>query len=149
VSHFRSVHSWLFALSQALLWLGAVLQSIFLLGVGRVFGGIARSGGGLAWNIGHNDFAPSARAGLYMGVHVTLTGIRGATAPFLGMALYLGWSARAIPGLGVELPAWSGIGDSLLATSAVLSGVAALGFRSLRRRIEAREAATTTAAPAQ
>jgi MFS family permease len=138
VSSFRSVHSWVFALSQALLWLGALWQSLGVLSLARVIGGVARSGGGLAWQIGHNDFAPSARAGLYMGVHVTLTGIRGAIAPFLGMALYLGWSARELPLFGVGLPAWSGLGDSLLLLSAVLSGVAALGFRSLKRRLEAR-----------
>jgi hypothetical protein len=67
--------------------------------------GAARSGGGLAWNIGHNDFAPSERAGAYMGVHVTLTGIRGAFAPFLGMALYLGWNADRCRS-PASLPAW-------------------------------------------
>ena len=73
-----------------------------------------------------------------MGAHVTLTGIRGAIAPFLGMALYLGWSARELPLIGLELPAWQGLGDTTLILSAVLSGVAALGFRSLKRRIERR-----------
>jgi hypothetical protein len=138
VSSFRSVHSWVFALAQALLWLGAIRHSLWILATARVVGGVARSGGGLAWNIGHNDFAPSARAGLYMGVHVTLTGIRGAIAPFLGMALYLGWSARELPLGGLTVPAWAGLGDTLLLLSAVLSGVAALGFRSLKRRLEAR-----------
>ena len=138
VSSFRSVHSWVFAFAQALLWIGAIGQSLWILGLARVVNGAARSGGGLAWNIGHNDFAPSARAGLYMGVHVTLTGIRGAIAPFLGMALYLGWSARPIPFTGLALPAWSGLGDTLLILSAVLSSVAALGFRSLKRRIDRR-----------
>ncbi len=138
VSSFRSVHSWVFAFAQALLWLGAIGQSLVLLALARVVNGAARSGGGLAWNIGHNDFAPSARAGLYMGVHVTLTGIRGAIAPFLGMALYLGWSARPLPFTELTLPAWAGLGDTLLILSAALSSVAALGFRSLKRRIERR-----------
>ncbi len=140
VSSFRSVHSWVFALAQTLLWVGALWHSLWILALARVVNGAARSGGGLAWNIGHNDFAPSARAGLYMGVHVTLTGLRGSIAPFLGMALYLGWNARAIPFTGLELPAWSGLGDTLLILSAVLSGIAALGFRSLKRRIERRAA---------
>ncbi len=138
VSSFRSVHSWVFALAQTLLWLGAIRHSLWIMAAARLINGAARSGGGLAWNIGHNDFAPSARAGLYMGVHVTLTGIRGAIAPFLGMALYLGWSARELPLVGASLPAWSGIGDSLMLASALLSGIAALGFRSLKRRIESR-----------
>ncbi len=138
VSSFRSVHSWVFAFAQALLWVGALAQSLWILGLARVVNGAARSGGGLAWNIGHNDFAPSARAGLYMGVHVTLTGIRGAIAPFLGMALYLGWSARPLPFSDLTLPAWAGLGDTLLILSAGMSSVAALGFRSLKRRIERR-----------
>ena len=45
----------------------------------------------LAWQLGHNDFARPDQLSAYMGVHVTLTGIRGATAPFLGMFLYVGW----------------------------------------------------------
>jgi MFS family permease len=143
VSSFRSVHSWVFALSQALLWLGAVQHSLLVMSLARVVGGAARSGGGLAWSIGHNDFAPSTRAGLYMGVHVTLTGIRGAIAPFLGMALYLGWSARPLA-FGLELPGWSGMGDALLLGAAGMSGCAALGFRSLRRRIERRGARALT-----
>jgi MFS family permease len=138
VSSFRSVHSWVFAFAQALLWVGAIAHSLGILALARVVNGAARSGGGLAWNIGHNDFAPSARAGLYMGVHVTLTGLRGAIAPFLGMALYLGWSARPLPFTSLALPEWAGLGDTLLILSAGLSSIAALGFRSLKRRIEAR-----------
>lgn len=136
VAAFRALHSWTFGLSQLLLWIGALQQSLFMIGLARVVMGAARSGGGLAWNIGHNDFAPSERAGAYMGVHVTLTGIRGAFAPFLGMALYLGWSARPIPGTGLTLPAWSGLGDLLMLISALMSGLSALGFRRLRQRID-------------
>lgn len=138
VSAFRAVHSWTFALSQVLLWLGAALQSLETIALARIVMGAARSGGGLAWNIGHNDFAPSERAGVYMGVHVTLTGIRGAFAPFLGMALYLGWSSRELPGLGLTLPAWGGMGDSLMLASAALSALSALGFRRLQKLIERR-----------
>jgi hypothetical protein len=124
-----------------LLWGGAALHSLETIALARIVMGAARSGGGLAWNIGHNDFAPSDRAGVYMGVHVTLTGIRGAFAPFLGMALYLGWSAREIPLVGVTLPAWTGMGDGLMLLSAALSGVSAIGFRRLQRLIERRSAA--------
>ena len=60
-------------------------------------------------------------------------------APFLGMALYLGWSAYPLP-LGVTLPAWSGLGELLMPLAAVLSGMSAVGFRNLQRRIEALQA---------
>jgi hypothetical protein len=69
--------------------------------MGRIVLGIANGGGMLAWNLGHHDFARGADAALYMGVHVTLTGVRGAFAPFLGTLIYTGMSAPfVIPGVG-------------------------------------------------
>jgi MFS family permease len=138
-SAFRATHAWTFSASQLLLWVGAVMQSFPMLLVARMVLGSARGGGGLAWNVAHNDFAPPDRVGLYMGTHVTLTGLRGLIAPFLGMALYLGWAAHELP-LGVTLPAWSGLGELLMPLAAVLSGVSAVGFRILQRRIEALQA---------
>jgi len=140
VSAFRAAHAWSFSLSQLLLWAGAATHSLLMVLVARMVLGAARAGGGLAWNLGHNDFAPPDRVGLYMGVHVTLTGMRGAVAPFLGMALYLGWAAHALPGIGAALPAWDGLGDLLMPVAAVMSGVSALGFRSLQKRIESLQA---------
>lgn len=138
-SAFRATHAWTFSLSQMLLWSGAAMQSLPLLFAARMVLGSARGGGGLAWNVAHNDFAPPDRVGLYMGAHVTLTGIRGLLAPFLGMGLYLGWAAHPLP-LGFTLPAWSGIGELLMPMAAALSGVSAIGFRNLQRRIEALQA---------
>jgi hypothetical protein len=140
VSAFRAAHAWSFSLSQLLLWAGAATQSLLVVLAARMVLGSARAGGGLAWNLGHNDFAPPERVGLYMGVHVTLTGLRGAVAPFVGMALYLGWAAHPLPGLGASLPAWEGLGDGLMPLAALMSGVSALGFRSLQRRISALQA---------
>ena len=51
---------------------------------------------------------------VYMGMHVTLTGVRSAFAPFLGMALYLGWDAKAY------VPGNSGLGAWLFLVSALL-----------------------------
>jgi hypothetical protein len=139
VSAYRAVHGWTFTASQLLLWAGAGTHSLVLILLSRCMQGAARGGGGLAWLLGHNDFTTSERAGLYMGVHVTLTGLRGAVAPFLGMALYLGWAAYALP-VGVTLPSWSGLGDALMPLAAVLSGISALGFRRLQKRIAALQA---------
>jgi hypothetical protein len=58
-----------FAASLPVLWIGAVLL------------GAAQAGANLGWNLGHNDFASVGRAQHYMGVHVTLTGLRGGVAP--------------------------------------------------------------------
>ena len=56
-----------------------------------------------------------------MGIHVTLTGVRGAIMPFLGMVLYLGIAETG------------GIGAHLFAIAALLSVVSWWGFRRLHR----------------
>ena len=70
-----------------LLWLGAVLLAF------------AYAGANLGWNLGHNDFASVGRAQHYMGVHVTLTGVRGAIGPPAGILIYQ-WLESLRPGLG-------------------------------------------------
>lgn len=135
ITRFRSRHSWLFALSLLLLWGGAALPSLPLIAAARMVLGLARGGGMLAWQLGHNDFADSERIGLYMGVHVTLTGLRGAVAPFAGMLLYVGWSSIEVLGTGLTVPGFEGIGAWLMLASSLLSSIAALGYLSLHRRI--------------
>jgi hypothetical protein len=134
-AEFRAKHSWLWVVSQAVMGVGTLLGSVFWIGFGRVVFGIARGGGNLAWSLGHNDFAHPERAGLYMGVHATLTGLRGVFAPFLGMLLYLGADARTLPG-GVALPALPALGGWMMVLAAGLALVATLGFARLQRRIE-------------
>jgi hypothetical protein len=56
--------------------------------IGRVADGLAQSGGAIAWNIGHLHFAEDDKAELYMGIHVSLTGLRGLLAPLFGTLLY-------------------------------------------------------------
>lgn len=70
--------------------------------IGRLFDGLAQSGGAIAWNIGHLHFAEDDRAELYMGIHVSLTGLRGLVAPFLGTVLYsfIDWGVFAL-GVGI------------------------------------------------
>ena len=60
--------------------------------------GLHQGGGSLAWTLGHLDFSRRHDAELYMGVHVTLTGLRGLIAPFVGVALggLIGWGAWAV-----------------------------------------------------
>jgi hypothetical protein len=139
-AEFRARHSWLWVISQALMGFGTILGSVFWIGFGRVVFGIARGGGNLAWSLGHNDFAHPERAGLYMGVHATLTGLRGAFAPFLGMLLYLGADSRTLPG-GLVLPALPALGGWMMVLAAGLALVATLGFARLQRRVERRRAA--------
>jgi MFS family permease len=88
VVRFRAIHSWAFAASTAMLLAGAVTLHVELLWAGAILKGVAFGGGVLGWNLGHHDFAPAQRASQYMGVHVTLTGIRGLLAPMIAVSLY-------------------------------------------------------------
>ena len=88
VVFFRAVHSWFFLISTLLVLASGIFVELPLLIAGVVCKGFAFGGGALAWNLGHLDFAPADRASEYMAVHVTLTGMRGLIAPFLGVTLY-------------------------------------------------------------
>lgn len=88
VIQFRRYHSWFFVASCALSTLAVHTGVAGLLFVSAVVQGLAFGGGALAWNLGHLDFAPAHRASAYMGVHVTLTGVRGLIAPFLSVGVY-------------------------------------------------------------
>ncbi len=88
VVDFRAVHAWSFVIAAALVFVGAIAHSMAVFYVSGIFLGIGFAGGSLAWNIGHQDFAPPERDAEYMGVHVTLNGMRGLVAPFLAVGLY-------------------------------------------------------------
>ncbi|MDQ7014002.1 MAG: MFS transporter [Planctomycetota bacterium] len=88
VIQFRKIHSWFFVVSCSITTVAVYTNTAGLLMVSAVVQGLAFGGGVLAWTLGHLDFAPAARASEYMGVHVTLTGVRGLIAPFLGVGMY-------------------------------------------------------------
>ena len=121
VVRFRFNQCYYMVFSMFLLWVGAELASLWILAVARFIGGLVRSAGGIAWQIGHNDFAPRANLAGYMSLHVTLTGLRGAIAPFLFMAFYLG------------LGDWAGLGPGVFLFATGVAVVAAWGFWRLKR----------------
>lgn len=88
VIQFRAVHSWVFVLSSICFGISIALGNSVGLWFAAAIRGIGFGGGVLAWNLGHQDFAPIEQSGRYMGLHVTLTGIRGLIAPAIGMGLY-------------------------------------------------------------
>ena len=102
-------------------------HSIAGLWVGAAIRGIGFGGGVLAWNLGHQDYAPVEQSARYMGLHVTLTGIRGLLAPAFGMALYSilmskGYQAGPLVFyVGAMLSAIGGIGFILLAKARLSS----------------------------
>ena len=89
IVHFRAYHSWTFVIANALMGLGFLASSMPLLVASRIVLGLGIGGGMLAWELGHHDFASRQMASLYMGIHATLTGIRGLIAPFLFTFIYL------------------------------------------------------------
>ena len=124
VAQFRARQSLLWVVALILTMLGAVLGSILWLAISRVVMGIARGGGSLAWQLGHNDFAKPDQLSAYMGIHVTLTGVRGAIAPLLGMLLYS------------NLGGISGDGALVFALAAFICGLSGFGFNHLYRQMK-------------
>lgn len=88
IIEYRSRQCWALVGAIVLLALGVVLRQNWLLWPGAVLVGASYAGANLGWNLGHNDFASPGRAQHYMGVHVTLTGVRGLIAPPVGIAVY-------------------------------------------------------------
>lgn len=133
IVEFRVRASLLWTAWQAAVCIGAWQESLGWILFGRILLGLARGGGSLAWNLGHNDFASQRNLAAYMGLHVTLTGLRGLFAPFLGMLLFVGWSQHSW--LGLTLPSFAGIGSGAFLIPVILSSIAGLGFLRLWRQI--------------
>lgn len=134
ILRFRVFHSWFFVFANLLMGVGILTHAVWVLFLARIILGIASGGGVLAWNLGHHDFAPKHLASLYMGIHVTLTGVRGALAPYAGALLFTGF---AIEIAGARL-AWDGMGGWLFLLLAFVSAIGALLF--LRLYLESRRA---------
>jgi MFS family permease len=88
VMRFRGVNTTFWASFLGLLFAGLWLKSWPLVIGAFVVRGIAQSSGGVLWNVAHTRFAPPSQAQLYMGLHMTLVGLRGLVMPFVGMLLY-------------------------------------------------------------
>ncbi|MBS0387605.1 MAG: MFS transporter [Proteobacteria bacterium] len=131
IIEYRSRQCWALVAAIMLLTLGVWLKWQALLWPGALLIGVSYAGANLGWNLGHNDFASPGRAQHYMGVHVTLTGVRGLIAPPVGMACYelLVWR-------------WPGAGavSMLLPLGLVTAG--ALGFVRMRNEVRAAAART-------
>ena len=70
---------------------------------GAVLAGIGIGGSTIAWSLWVTKLAPEGRETEYMSAHVAFTGVRGATAPFLGYAVLdavgfrgVGWTSAAL-----------------------------------------------------
>jgi MFS family permease len=100
VIDYRARQCWSLVIAIAIMCMAVVWRLPWLLWPGSIMLGVSYAGANLGWNLGHNDFATLGRAQHYMGVHVTLTGVRGLLAPPLGMLCYE-WLESAQIGLGI------------------------------------------------
>jgi hypothetical protein len=125
IVRFRTVHSWSFVLAMLAMLMAAKLELRWLLYLSAIAQGAAQAGGMLAWQLGHHDFAPRERAAEYMGVHVTLTGVRGLIGPILAVTMY-NTLERSAEGSG----AW------VLVLCLLLVLLGALGFRAMAKTMD-------------
>jgi hypothetical protein len=121
---YRARQGWALVFATMIMCLATFTGWLPLLWVGAIMLGSANAGANLGWNLGHNDFASIGRAQHYMGVHVTLTGVRGAIAPPLGMIFY-----EALEALR------DGAGRYALVLPLALTTAGAIGFNLMKREL--------------
>jgi hypothetical protein len=121
---YRSRQGWALVGASGITCIATITGWLPLLWLGAVLLGAAYAGANLGWNLGHNDFATLGRAQHYMGVHVTLTGVRGAIAPPMGVLLY-----QWLESLG------HGAGRYSLLLPLAMTSAGALGFTLMRRAL--------------
>lgn len=141
VLRFRIVHGVLWTIAL-LLGMGGTIAVLYAdvlgpvhlplaVGVFALFSmmrGLCMGAGSLAWNLGHLHFARDTDAEVYMGIHVSLTGLRGLLLPGLGMAV---WYAAS----------W---GVWILAIAASLAGLKIFAQMSKEESANARDCAKET-----
>jgi hypothetical protein len=119
---YRARQGWALVIATMIMCLATFTGWLPVLWFGAIVLGSANAGANLGWNLGHNDFASIGRAQHYMGVHVTLTGVRGAIAPPLGILFYEALEAFR-----------TGAGRYALVLPLALTTIGAIGFNLMRR----------------
>jgi hypothetical protein len=128
IVEYRARQGWSLVLAVVALTFGTWFGLMWMLWLGALLLGLAYAGANLGWNLGHNDFASVGRAQHYMGVHVTLTGVRGAIGPPAGILIYQ-WLESLEPGAGVYS----------LVLPLIFVTVGAMGFSHMRRVMRAQQ----------
>ena len=99
VVQFRARQCWVLVVAMLVVIAAVFLGNTWLLWGSALLFGISMAGAHLGWNLGHNDFASLGKVQQYMGVNVTLTGMRGLLAPPAGAIVYT-LLERLAPGAG-------------------------------------------------
>ncbi|MEO0587134.1 MAG: MFS transporter, partial [Planctomycetota bacterium] len=131
IFEFRAVHGALWVVAQLGNYLAVTYGGLWWIALPRAVQGVMFGGGRLAWQIGHNEFADRRLAGQYMGIHQTLTGVRGFVAPFVGVGLLTGFGTVESGGAGWSLfgvTGFSGIGYGVFLVTTALALAGWLGF---------------------
>ena len=126
ITSFRIAHGLTWVVGQGLCFVAAWYGHLWMLILPQLVNGLMRGGGMIAWQLGHNDFADKRLAALYMGIHQTLTGVRGAFAPFLGVWLLAGHDALQLGPW--RIGAWEGIGEGVFVITTLIAIAAWAGF---------------------
>lgn len=122
ITVFRVAQGFVSTTAQLVLLAGALTGQLWVVAAAQFVVGVSNAAGNLAWNLGHNDFAPPEKSASYMAVHVMLTGLRGFIAPFVGVMLF-------------NLPF---VGNWVFAVTAAMCFAALCGFYSMARTAPAR-----------
>ncbi|HTQ36257.1 MAG TPA: MFS transporter [Steroidobacteraceae bacterium] len=121
VIEFRARQCWVVISAMVVVITAVFTGWTLLLWPAAVLFGIATAGANLGWNLGHNDFASLGKVQQYMGVNVTLTGMRGLVAPPLGVLVYTALERCA-----------EGAGRFALALPVAITFSGAIGFNRMK-----------------
>ncbi len=124
IIEFRALHGWVFVAATSAMWLASWLHIFWLFPVSSVLLGVGFAGGMLAWNLGHQHFAPAHKDGQYMSVHVTLNGIRGVLAPIVAL-----WIFEWLKTHGFDT-------SIVFAVCVAINTIGVLGFMAMRRSLK-------------
>lgn len=78
-------------------------SNLILLTLGMACAGIAMGGGKIFWSLWVTKIAPSEKASSYMSVHMALTGLRGALAPFVGYWILANGNPASVAVVGLVM----------------------------------------------
>ncbi len=110
ISRYRTINCGMWAAAKVLLFLGAYFESWPIVIASAVAQGIGMSTGSIAFSLGHTYFSTPERSHDYLGIHLSLQGIRGVIGPFAGVLIL------------------NAIGISILPMAAGIMLIACVGF---------------------
>ncbi len=125
ITRYRAITCTFWASSIAMFYLGVLLNSWAIVIVGSILRGVGIGLGNIAFNLAHTHFSSADRSQDYMGIHLTLIGIRGMAAPLLTAALLR----------------WTYVGLGIMPVAVAVTFFATWGFYRMPSPASAKEAA--------